>query len=131
MAMPHTLDTSPIITDYNMELNNRGGLISSNNRSVTGYYALSSYVGSITQAITGGGQLRICAAYKDYDFVDYWTNRIVFNAGTNQIRATIDNVDIDNIYAYMPLNSTVDQGKILFAGKNTIYYGHRNISELS
>ena len=43
-----------------------------------------------------------------------------------QIRCSIKIADIDNSWMFIR-----QSGEILFAGKNTIYYGHKNISELS
>lgn len=65
-------------------------------------------------------------------YKDYWTvrnggndNRDVINANSNGIGVTIDTSNIDNAYAYLPSN-----GQILFAGKNTPYYGYTNINDM-
>ena len=64
--------------------------------------------------------------YGNPDFSEY---RRVMNTGTNRIhmiRWSIKIENLDRCYAYIETT-----GQILFAGKNSIYYGHRNISELS
>lgn len=69
----------------------------------------------------------INGVYKDYwsarDEVD---TRNVINANTNGVAVNIDINNLQNAYAYLP-----DTGQILFAGKDTPYYGHLNINELS
>lgn len=42
------------------------------------------------------------------------------------IRFSIELSEIDNVFAYCE-----ESGQIFFAGKNTQYYGHRNIAELN
>ena len=65
--------------------------------------------------------------FKDGDYVDYWSpTNIKLNANSNGIGVTISNSRIDDAYMYIN-----DSGQILFAGKNTIYYGHRNINEIN
>lgn len=64
-------------------------------------------------------------------YKDYWTvrngndTRNVINANSNGIGVTVDASNIDNAYAYLPSN-----GQILFAGKNTPYYGYTNINDM-
>ena len=48
------------------------------------------------------------------------------NIGSDAIEITLSMFRLDESYAYI-----VETGQILFAGKNTPYYGHRNISELN
>lgn len=63
-------------------------------------------------------------------YADYWygPERIIGNADVTlyKIRFSIETAKIDDSYAYCETT-----GQIMFAGKNTQYYGHRNISELS
>lgn len=66
--------------------------------------------------------------------MDYWgwnsrndeVTRNVININSDAIRFDIYIPMIDRCYAYL-----VETGQILFAGKNSIYYGHCNISELN
>lgn len=48
------------------------------------------------------------------------------NPSWQYISFSVDLALLDDAYAYVQ-----ESGQILFAGKNTIYYGHRNISELN
>ena len=69
--------------------------------------------------------------FTDGTYVDYWNVRIgdtrnVINANCNGLAVSIESINEANAYAYLP-----DTGEILFAGKNSIYYGHKNISELN
>lgn len=75
------------------------------------------------------GQLII---FENGVYKDYWTARNggddprgVINANSNGIGVTIATSNIDNAYAYFPSN-----GQILFAGKNTPYYGYTNINDM-
>lgn len=65
-------------------------------------------------------------------YKDYWTVRNggndprgVINANSNGIGITVGTSNIDNAYAYLP-----SSGQILFAGKNTPYYGYTNINDM-
>lgn len=64
--------------------------------------------------------------------MDYWTlgvtqsPRKFINIGSDAIAITLSMFRLDESYAYI-----VETGQILFAGNNTPYYGHRNISELN
>lgn len=68
--------------------------------------------------------------FQDGVYKDYWScrsddQRNVLNANTNQIAVSAPTRDIDDAYAYLP-----DTGQILFAGKNTPYYGYTNINDM-
>lgn len=69
--------------------------------------------------------------FENGSYKDYWTvrngndTRNVINANSNGIGVTVDASNIDNAYAYLPSN-----GQILFAGKNTPYYGYTNINDM-
>lgn len=65
-------------------------------------------------------------------YKDFWTARNggndfrdVINANSNGIGITVGTSNIDNAYAYLP-----SSGQILFAGKNTPYYGYTNINDM-
>ena len=81
------------------------------------------------QLVYGGlyGQLIIFenGAYKDYWTVMNSDSRSVINANSNGIGVTVVTSHINNAYAYLPSN-----GQILFAGKNTPYYGYTNINDM-
>lgn len=79
------------------------------------------YDGLITQLII----------FENGAYKDYWTvrnppdPRNVINANSNGIGVTVDTSAIAYAYAYFPSN-----GQILFAGKNTPYYGYTNINDM-
>lgn len=65
--------------------------------------------------------------FRDGQYLDYWgLSAPRLNANSNGVAVTLKESEIDDAYLYVR-----DSGEIIFAGKNTIYYGHRNISELS
>ena len=81
----------------------------------------------------------MCNIQNDGSFVDWWgqtngipnwttqeSERDILNAGSNEISCSIYLPIIDTTYAYIK-----ETGQILFAGKDSIYYGHKNISELN
>lgn len=53
------------------------------------------------------------------------SERKVINANTNEVSCSIYLPLIDNTYAYIK-----ESGEILFAGKNTPYYGYTNINDM-
>lgn len=71
--------------------------------------------------------------YKDGTFVKFrsheLTNAIkmgkIINANSNQVRFTLAMDSVDDSYAYFEAT-----GEVIFAGKNTKYYGHGNIKEV-
>lgn len=71
--------------------------------------------------------------YKDGTFVKFrsheLTNAIktgkIINANSNQVRFTLATDSVDDSYAYFEAT-----GEVIFAGKNTKYYGHGNIQEV-
>ena len=72
--------------------------------------------------------------YNQDAYVDYWNlysivneeRRNVINIGSDGMAFTLLTENLSGSYAYI-----LETGEILFAGKNTPYYGHRNISELN
>ena len=65
-------------------------------------------------------------AYKDYWSVYSGSDvRNVINANSNGIGVSVVTSKIDDAYAYLPSN-----GQILFAGKNSPYYGYTNINDM-
>lgn len=80
-----------------------------------------------------GSNIRVYRADKDKSYMDYWNwysspgfERTTINIDSEYVRCAILISEIGNSYAYLK-----ETGQILFAGKNSIYYGHRNISELN
>ena len=71
----------------------------------------------------------VLRCYKNGVAFDWWgqsTERTCIPIGTNGIRATALIDQLDECYFYLK-----ETGQILFAGKNSIYHGHKNISELN
>ena len=85
---------------------------------------------SVGRQLVYGGLTRQLIIFENGVYKDYWSvrnddNRDVINANSNGIGVTITASNIDNAYAYLPSN-----GQILFAGKNTPYYGYTNINDM-
>lgn len=130
------LDTSPIITDYGYVLPNGNPftkpLVVSQDGCITDYYDFPAQ--TYTQTMTACGTCGSINLFIDDSYKDFWgwnspnvpNTRKVINIGTNRIRFGLYTAMIDDAYAFL-----VETGQIFFAGKNTSYYGHRNISELS
>ena len=129
------LDTSPVILAYNAIYNANGYI---NQVDGAGYCVTDLYYYP-TLTATGtigyfGTDSKTCVVYKNNGTtkVDYWalqenqSPRKCINTGSDAIKFTLKMSDLDDCYAYLQ-----DTGQIFFAGKNSIYYGHRNISELS
>lgn len=129
------LDTSPIIEYYNKGLNSSGAIKDVTGCCVTALYTYPEKSVIQTCVTTGGwgdsgGTMII---YKDGNRVDFWgTNkqdnyeRKCINEGSNGLRISLNMSRLDDAYFYLK-----ETGQILFAGKNSIYYGHKNISEIT
>ena len=122
--MPHGIDTSPIILQYDKRYNS-GNIIDQTGYCITEIYGYAP--SSSIQYVTTNNVFFQLMIYKDGVYLDYWSpGNYKLNVNSNGLAVTLNTNDIDNSYLY--INGT---GQILFAGKNTIYYGHRNISELN
>ena len=126
-----TLDTSPVIAWYDKR-NNRGpGLVDDSNSVVTVLYEYPP--SNIIQTLVGYGIKDSVHIYKNSAYIDYWAffayskenTRQILNTYSNGIKVDIVKSMIDDSYLYIK-----DTGQILFAGKNSVYYGHTNVSEL-
>ena len=130
MKQEAVLDTSPIIALYNKGISVRND-VDKEDFCITQryYYPPSDVVQTLAYYGTDGAQ---CRVYKNDVYMDYWTlapaqsPRKFINIGSEAIAITLNMFKLDESYAYI-----VETGQILFAGKNSIYYGHRNISELN
>lgn len=120
------LDTTAKILQYDVRWS-RGSLIESVGIAATIIYYIEPK--SESRRLINGGLYSQLNIFKDGQYVDYWsiaTGREQINANCNGVSATVVTSGIDNAYLYVQ-----GTGEILFAGKNTPYYGHRNISELN
>ena len=86
---------------------------------------------SVGRSLVYGGLTIRLIIFENGTYKDYWSvrngndPRSVINANSNGIGVTVSTSNIDNAYAYLPSN-----GQILFAGKNTPYYGYTNINDM-
>lgn len=114
-----------------------GGKTTDDNWCITDWYNVENApVGSVrVQGFIGADSIGITFQYHYSDDSTGW----FYFAGVNPRRLSIasnlkivgitfsiQEAEIDNSYAYI-----VETGQILFAGENTPYYGHHNISELN
>lgn len=130
--MPHGLDTSPVIEFVGKSLpNGNKEYVDNDDCLITILYNYPT--SSVPQTMTAYGLTNNIHTYADGRYKDYWgwgavsqpVTRNVINSNTNGIRCTIHKTRLNECYAFL-----VETGQILFAGKNSIYYGHKNISEL-
>lgn len=130
------IDTSPRIAQYGVK-NPSGNpaskpYIEDANYCVTVIYPYTSSASKQTLTLYGGSGNVIL--YDNGTYKDYWSfeaeiqphRRNVINANTNGISCPLKISMLADSYAFM-----VETGEILFAGRNSIYYGHRNINELN
>ena len=145
LMMPHGIDTSPKIAAYGKAC----ALANTGERdvpydSITDWYVfapktigqLTIYYETPAALIRNDGNYQFYAINAESTMIRDWyyntsaTNKTRTIGWTNftlqEIRFTVITANIDDVYAYV-----VETGQIFFAGKNTIYYGHRNISELN
>jgi len=87
---------------------------------------------SVGRQLVYGGLYDQLIIFENGTYKDYWTayvgasdTRNVINANSNGIGVTVATSKIDDAYAYLPSN-----GQILFAGKNTPYYGYTNVNDM-
>lgn len=126
--MPHGIDTSPKIAAYGYSLNRSGtGIQAKSDWCYTEYYELK-FNGRqvIHDNNTDMGNTFQYPMNAEGTTWDFWYGPVRTITCYNIIRFSIVTANIDDAYAFSETS-----GQIFFAGKNTIYYGHRNISELN
>ena len=134
--VPTSYDNSPIIERYNAGLKSNGTYGTVEGCCVTALYEYPAQSFEQTYVASGGwgGANGIMIIYKDGSQVDWWASpnlnqnpqeRTCIDANSNGLRVSLKMNELDNCYFYLK-----ETGQILFAGKNSVYYGHRNISEL-
>ena len=135
--MPHGIDTSPVIVAYDMAY--RSGNPAKmppqpySGRCITGIYRYTPDAHN-KQTVVTMQAYGYAVVYNQDAYVDYWNlysivneeRRNVINIGSDGMAFTLLTENLSGSYAYI-----LETGEILFAGKNTPYYGHRNISELN
>ena len=126
------LDTSPVILQMDARYNSAGEILGFTGRCVTKKY--DCLCDNDHRSFMAYGIESTTINYKNNEFYDYWnnpattptSNTILAKYGTDQMAFTLVMSLLDDCYVVQN-----NSGIILFAGKNSIYYGHRNISELS
>ena len=130
------LDTSPKILQYDATYLANGSIDTtevSQGYCVTDKYAYPTIENTAGTIAFYGTYSKIALVYKNggSEKMDYWTlanagsPRQCLNAGSDAIAFTLAMSTLDDSYCYI-----VDTGVILFAGKNTIYYGYKNINDM-
>lgn len=138
LTMNHRTDTSPRIAEHGVYWSRTFGVKTDNNNwCITDWYNVENapFGGAKVQGFIGADSNSITFQYR---FSDGSTDWYYFNGtypralpiSTSKriidITFSVQETEIDNSYAYI-----VETGQIFFAGKNTPYYGHANISELN
>lgn len=132
MAKSNVLDTSPVILEHGKRYE-RGNVIQvASDRCITDFYDFVSTTSDDRYIYSYGIAFSILV-FSNGEYKDYWNYEspdgekltIGLNVGCNQVKFTLIESLLDDCYVYQ-----VTTGKIFFAGKNSIYYGHRNISEV-
>lgn len=134
------LDTSPVIERTGFWTRAIGELSDSPDWCVTKFYNtddipdgtyrathINGYIGSDTSSITF--QYYFSDGSADFWYFAWTNSRLAVSSAVKRISRisfSIEKTKLKDSYAYI-----VETGKILFAGKNTPYYGHTNISELN
>ena len=139
MMLPHGIDTSPKIYQYNAGINvsNPQGTTPLEGCCVTELYNYQLFASGANRTLvtTGawGNNQGIMTVWKDGVYRDFWgTNsadnfeRAVIMPNTNGLKISLNMSRLNDAYALIK-----ETGEILFAGKNSIYYGHLNTSELN
>ena len=139
MMQKSGLDTSPKVAQYGVYWGRTfGQTVQKEEWCITEWYDIDDEPGNSRDTYING---YVGKDTSDTTFQFYNTNSssgwYYFN-GTNprrvfrntyrisQISFSIESSKLDDSYAFM-----VETGQIIFAGKNTIYYGHKNVSELN
>lgn len=89
---------------------------------------------SFTQTMVQYGHDTILILYTDDVYKDWWgmqnglyseVERTIIDVGTNQVSTSVYLPMIDDAYFYLK-----ETGQILYAGKNSPYYGYTNINDM-
>lgn len=131
--MQSKLDTSPVILLYNAKYQANGTYSAAYGLCVTRIYnyPAMNFKATIAYYGTDSGTMIV---YKTgtTNILDYWvlkngqSPRNCVNPTSDGMAFTLSMDKLNECYCYI-----VETGQILFAGKNTPYYGRRNISELN
>ena len=128
------IDTSPIIEYYDKGLAN-GGLNDVPGCCTTVMYEYPAQTFMQTYVGTGGwgANQGLLLIFENGTQIDWWGTssqdnyeRQCIDANSNGLKISLQMNRLDDAYMYLK-----ETGQILFAGRNSIYYGHRNINELN
>ena len=126
------IDTSPIIVAYDSEYVSDGSTRQSVGFCCTALYSYLPMQTKGTIAFYGtSGKNMVLYRNNGSQRVDYWvlynaqSPRTCINVGTDSAVFTLETSKLPDCYAYI-----VDTGQILFAGKNSPYYGYTNINDM-
>lgn len=143
------VDTTPVIEVSGKGINNAGRVYANENWGYTKYYPINdtniTMYGTNTESVAGPTSNAVMTVYLNSDaattpFADIltgYTNPLgtincgkEYNSaipdGTTGLRATILLAEIDNYYCY-----ETNTKKVIFAGKNTPYYGMTYVSSVA
>ena len=129
------IDNAPVIEYYDKRIYGTG-MTDDVGRCVTQVYTLPTYATKRCTVIVHSGTVtnNSCQIYADGVYKDWWNSGNYFNSGGNQGRWSLVTEDIDNSYCYLKNDGNTGpdilKGYIIFAGRNTIYYGHQYIQEV-
>ena len=134
MGMQSKIDTSPRIELYGYKVPvGSGAYVEAEGYGITFLYTYpaQNYKQTFVSYGVGCDNIRI---FKNGKYMDYWN----WSTEGSTVRRTVINIQSDGFIIGVNL-ALLDQsymfceetGQIFFAGKNSIYYGHRNISELN
>ena len=128
------IDTSPVIVAYDSSYRPNGSIQQRVGTCCTALYSYLPMQTKGTIAFYGTGTTGInMVLYKNNASkrVDFWplndtqSPRNCINVGTDSAVFTLEMSKLSDCYAYI-----VETGQILFAGKNSPYYGYTNINDM-
>ena len=138
------VDTSPVIAQTGYGLNTSGGTVADPELCYTGFYDIpDGYTGKVSGLFPNDNAVyenikTQCQIFEDDTFKTYWSCSSLMGAlgsadksmglyyasawPANKVRFVLVSAYADDSYVYF-----TDTGDIIFAGKNTKYYGMANI----
>ena len=124
------INTSPRIAEYDKKCDRNSTTVStSEGYCYTVWYDIVPISNTIIHLV--GENMPGSPACFQYTLVgggrdwDYFPTRIIVAANANTIRFSLITANIDTSYVYVQ-----ETGQILFAGRNTPYYGYTNINDM-
>ncbi len=128
-------NTSPKIAYENAHIIADGNIAEDQNCVVTALYPYSNPSDSTYTLCYYGTQGNMALYNAERGYVDYWsitavdtpkTRAVLYkNSRTSFAAFTLRKDMLDDCFAYV-----TNTGQILFAGKNSIYYGYTNINDM-